>query len=415
MADNRRENRYRSKQTSKEKKIPSEKSLAESKDGSARSTQSSGHQKSGVIKSIEALQHTMRPVVSIVSPELLHNDFRQFTQIFARNKAALSIVSCEPVGRSRNVLVAGEDCSIAQLNYETGHVMRRWVHAHQNDINKITKPVSSGLFATASRDRVVKVWNFSSDRAVAELEGHTLNVSSVDMHPDGNLLVSGSKDNTVRLWDISRGEELFCGDVKLNVVHFVEFMPEMRCVVQGGEDLAIRLWDVRTRGNQSDLELSKTIQEMDYYPVCCSVVPGQPYSVLVGHNGVNKCGGYVTQWDLRTGRRMCIYNGHSSTVSNIDFASPKMYGEGVFLTSSDDGTMGVWSVAEGGAATEVNLEKTQCFAIPEGRITSFETERNGDTVVTLDDGCLVVFRPDMMNDAVIPSLRFRYVGIMQRH
>lgn len=371
-----------------------------------------GPRTTSVVKNIEALQHTLKPAVSVVSPELRHGEFRQFTSIFGRGRAALAVVSCAAAQRPRHVLAAGEDRSVALLNYETGHVMRRWVHAHQGDINCITTPTSSGHFATGSRDKVVKVWDFTSDGAVAELQGHTLNVMGVDMSPDGKLLVSGSKDNTVRLWDVERAEELFCGDIKLNIVHFVRFMPSMNCVAQGGEDLAVRLWDVRTKGSHSDLHLSKTIEGMDYYPVCCETVPEDPYTLLTGHNGVNGCGSYVTQWDLRTGNRTALYKGHSATVSAVRMVAASVYGKGSFFSSSDDGTLGIWNLEDGAAGGEVQLPVEHRFTLPEGRITTFEAEDNGDTVIALDDGCLVVLRPSIKGGAVIPSLRLRYVGVL---
>ncbi|KAI5690425.1 WD domain [Leishmania braziliensis] len=370
------------------------------------------HETTSVVKNIEALQHMMKPVVSVVTSELRHEDFRQFTSVFARGKAALAVASCAQVQQPRHVLLAGEDRSVALLNYETGHVMRRWVHAHGGDINCITTPTPSGLFATASRDRTVKVWDFTSNGSLAELRGHTMNVTSIDTNPGGNLLVSGSRDNTVRLWDVNRAEELFCGDVKLNLVHFVRFMSSMNCVAQGGEDLVIRLWDVRTQGSHSDLCLSKTIEGMDYYPVCCETIPENPYMLLTGHNGVNSCGSYVAEWDVRTGKRVALYKGHDATVSCVRMVAANIYGKGSFFTSSDDGTIGVWNLEDGKMNREVQLSVEHRFCLPEGHITAFVAEDNGDIIITLDDGCVIALRPVVRGEFVIPSLRLRYVGVL---
>ncbi|GET88239.1 hypothetical protein, conserved [Leishmania tarentolae] len=368
--------------------------------------------KKTVVRRIEALQHTLKPTVSVVLSELLHDEFRQFTSVFARGKAALAVASCAQVQGPRHILAAGEDRSIVVVNYETGHVMQRWVHAHQNDINCLTTPTSTGAFATASRDKTVKVWNVNSDSSLAELRGHTLNVTGIDTNPDCSLLVSGSKDNTVRLWDINRAEELFCGDVKLNIVHFVRFMPSMHCVAQGGEDLAVRLWDVRTKGTHSDLHLSRTIEGMDYYPVCCETIPENPYMLLTGHNGVNRCGSYVAQWDVRTGKRIALYKGHDATVSGVRMVAAGVYGNGSFFTSSHDGTFGVWNLEDGESSGEVQLSVEHRFCFQEGQVTSFEAEDNGDIVIALESGCLVVLRPAVKDDSVVPSLRLRYIGVL---
>ncbi|KAG5505647.1 hypothetical protein JKF63_04982 [Porcisia hertigi] len=366
-----------------------------------------------VVNKIEALQHTLKPIVSVVNPALRHQEFRQFTSVFAPGRAVLALASCARFQGPQHILAAGEDRCVALLNYETGHVMRRWVHAHENDINCITTPSSSGRFATASRDKTVKVWDFNSDGPLACLRGHTLNVTCVDTTADYNLLVSGSKDNTVRLWNVERAEEIFCGDIKLNIVRFVRFMPLMNCVAQGSEDLAVRLWDVRTKGSHSDLHLSKTIEGMGYYPVCCETVPDDPHMLLTGHCGVNGCGSYVTQWDVRTGKCMALYRGHSFTVSSVRMVAASVYGKGSFFTSSYDGTFGIWNLEDGEANREVDLSAEHQFHLPEGRVTTFEAEDNGDTVIALDSGCLVVLRPAIRDDSVIPSLRLRYVGVLK--
>jgi WD40 repeat protein len=379
----------------------------------AEDAASAGLHDTVVMSNIEALQHTLKPTVSVIPTALRHSEFRQFTSIFAQNKAALAVASCSRAKQPLHVLAAGEDRCIALLNYETGHVMRRWVHAHHDDINCITTPTTSGHFATASRDKMVRVWDFTSESWVAQLEGHTLNVTSADMSADASLIVSGSKDNTVRLWDVARAEELYCGDVKLNVVHFVKFMPSVQCVAQGGEDLAVRLWDVRTQNSHCDLQLSKTIEGMDYYPVCCETVPDNTNILLTGHNGVNGCGSYVAEWDIRTGKRLATYEGHKATVSNVKMVAPRVYGDGTFFSASDDGTFGVWNREDGERTGEVHLAVEHQFRFPEGRITCFDAEENGDTVVSTDDGCLVVLRPVAKDGAVVPSFRLRYVGALK--
>lgn len=426
VVENRKGESYNEEPPKRDKKTPrskSEKSTASPKATSrSLSPPPAQQQKNGedatpqqivVVNTIEALQHTLKPTVSVIATALRHDEFRQFTSIFAPNKAALAVASCTRAKRPLHVLAAGEDRSVALLNYETGHVMRRWMHAHQDDVNCITTPTSNGFFATASRDKVVKVWDFISDGSVTELQGHTLNVTSADMSPDGALIVSGSKDNTVRLWDVEKSEELYCGDLKLNVVHFVKFMPSMQCVAQGGEDLAVRLWDIRTQNSHRDLQLAKTIEGMDYYPVCCETVPDNANLLLTGHNGVNECGSYVAEWDIRTGKRLATYQGHKATVSNVKMVTPRVYGAGSFFTASDDGTFGVWNRDDGEHKGEVNLAVEHQFRFPEGRVTCFTAEENGDTVIALDDGCLVVLRPVSKDGAVVPSFRLRYVGVLK--
>jgi len=57
------------------------------------------------------------------------------------------------------------------------------------------------LVASASFDITVRLWDTSTGKQYAVLEGHTRDVNSAVFSPDGKLVASASRDATVRLWD----------------------------------------------------------------------------------------------------------------------------------------------------------------------------------------------------------------------
>lgn len=366
-----------------------------------------------VVTKIEALLHTMRPTVSVVSGTDLHPEFRQFTSIFAPGNAALSVVSCQDAGLTQQVLMTGEDRSIAQFNYETGHVMRRWVCAHSKAIRRLTRPTASGLFASCGRDCAVKVWNLNRDLPIATLLGHTLDVTSVDVDTTGSFVISGGDDNTVRLWDIAHAGEIYCAKMKQNAVTFVRELPKLNLIAQGGDDLAVRLWDVRMPPNTPAMTLAKEMTETDYVPLCCDYSPSVYSRLLTGHSGAHEEGGYVQEWDLRMGCRVHVYKGHESSVVSLCVSTSALYGDTTFFTASSDGTIGLWSMElDTSRAVVVTLPVGHQFRVPEGVMTCCECEANGDIVATLRSGAVVVFRPQREGSTIVPARRFRYVGPM---
>jgi WD40 repeat protein len=64
------------------------------------------------------------------------------------------------------------------------------------------------IVATASEDRLVKLWDIKTGKLLRNLAGHEDSVSSVAFAPDGKTLATGSADQTIRLWDAATGLEI---------------------------------------------------------------------------------------------------------------------------------------------------------------------------------------------------------------
>ncbi|KAK5164090.1 U3 small nucleolar RNA-associated protein 13 [Saxophila tyrrhenica] len=93
--------------------------------------------------------------------------------------------------------------------------------AHDKDINAIETSYSSSthLFASASQDRTVKIWDAETGEAIGVLRGHKRGVWSVAFSPPNTpalttnesggassakgMVVTGSGDKTVRIWSLS--------------------------------------------------------------------------------------------------------------------------------------------------------------------------------------------------------------------
>jgi WD40 repeat protein len=112
-------------------------------------------------------------------------------------------------------------------------------------------------FATAGRDRLVRVYDEATKRLVQSLQsgdlketaGHSNRIFSLKFHPlEPNILLSGGWDNTVQIWDTRMGHSVrslwncyLCGDA-------VDFSQDGSSILTGSWRTAdaLQLWDFAT-------------------------------------------------------------------------------------------------------------------------------------------------------------------------
>jgi WD40 repeat protein len=102
---------------------------------------------------------------------------------------------------------------------------------------------TDGTFVvTRHWDGIARVWRTDTGEQIAELKGHTDELTTVAISPDGRLIATGSFDDTARLWRPETGElvaELTGHEL---AVSSVAFSPDGKYVVTGSLDRTARVW-----------------------------------------------------------------------------------------------------------------------------------------------------------------------------
>jgi WD40 repeat protein len=60
------------------------------------------------------------------------------------------------------------------------------------------------MFASASKDGSIRLWDTFEDRPYGRWSAHRHGVDCVAFHPEGRILVTGGRDALVRLWNVSQ-------------------------------------------------------------------------------------------------------------------------------------------------------------------------------------------------------------------
>lgn len=100
------------------------------------------------------------------------------------------------------------------------------------------------LLATASSDKIIRLWQTQGWDYLRALSGHTGDINALAFSPDGRRLASGAADLTVRLWDVGTGQPLSVLTGHTDRVKAVAFSPDGSLLASGATDNAVRVWDL---------------------------------------------------------------------------------------------------------------------------------------------------------------------------
>ena len=246
---------------------------------------------------------------------------------------------------------------------------------------------------TASNDRTAKLWETRTGREVQTFKGHSSGVTSVSISADAKFIVTGSSDGSAKLWDTVTGREVkafgssdaykgsMSFDSYLDSVNGVSLSPDGKYVVTGTNN-GMKLWDVRTgrilrslsgsmilsvsfspdsryvltAGDQSTARLLdvSTGKEVRIFTSPYNPKPGSKpesdsgyiYAAIFSPDGkyvVTSGYGAAVMWDVRTGREIRTFQGHSDMIRSVVFSLDGRY----LATGSGDKTVKVWEVATG--------------------------------------------------------------------
>ncbi|MFL5589781.1 MAG: NB-ARC domain-containing protein [Ktedonobacteraceae bacterium] len=185
--------------------------------------------------------------------------------------------------------------------------------------------------ASASWDRMVRLWDVESGRCLYTLEGHTERVHTLAWSPDGRTVASTGFDATIWLWDAEPGSARALLQGHNAPVYSLAFTPNSHRLLSGSEDGTLRVWDV-ARG--------QCVRILEGYAVRLFDVAWSPDSTRIASAGSDRL---VTVWEVTNGTLPRVLRGHRLTVEGVGW-SP----DGRTLASCGwDNAIRLWNPATG--------------------------------------------------------------------
>jgi len=229
------------------------------------------------------------------------------------------------------------------------------------------------------------------------LQGHSLVVTSVAVHPVFTVAVSGSEDGTIKAWDHESGEYMKTMKGHTNTVNSVAFSPTGTYLVSCSTDLSIKLWDFSTyvclrtlRGHDHTISSARFLPKLDIPPSTSpdsGSVTGVEASVAGANHVVSASrDATVKLWDIETGFCDHTFTDHSDWVRVL---AVRQSDGGCWASAGNDQTIFVYDGTKNLAAElrgHTHVVESLAFVIEEplrsGGRERKEAEANRDLLVS---------------------------------
>ncbi|EXK24214.1 hypothetical protein FOMG_19048 [Fusarium oxysporum f. sp. melonis 26406] len=139
--------------------------------------------------------------------------------------------------------------------------------------------------ASASLDKIVRIWNAEMGECERVLEGHSHWVNSVVFSHDSTKLASASYDATVRIWNAETGE---CDRVLKghgDEVNSVMFSHDSKKVASASRDRTVRTWNAETGECEDVFSLDKYARVRSFTPDERGIATDRGFFPLTGGSG----------------------------------------------------------------------------------------------------------------------------------
>jgi WD40 repeat protein len=211
------------------------------------------------------------------------------------------------------------------------------LRGHTNEVLSLAITPDGKTLVSGSLDRTIKLWDLTTLKERATLRGHAGSVIGMALAADGTTLASLSRDGIIKVWDLTTGRERLTLDGPAFGEGSLAISPDGKTLAAGRWGETVKLWDLAGGRERATLKTGR---------VRCVTFTGD--GSLLGVGGSELPGGNFVAtlrlWDVPGGQERLRLKGHGGGIRFL-ISSPD--GRTLASTTLDDATVKLWEVLTG--------------------------------------------------------------------
>ncbi len=149
--------------------------------------------------------------------------------------------------KTHTIYIGASDNAIYLVNVEDLKVEKIIPQAHQNSVFSLVILPNDTLLS-GGRDAHLKAWSVTNMKVAQDFAAHMFTINSIVHLPELHLFATASRDKSIRIWDDTTYELFKSIDVQkdghFNSVNNLLWLPTESTLVSASDDRTIRMWKI---------------------------------------------------------------------------------------------------------------------------------------------------------------------------
>jgi WD40 repeat protein len=228
----------------------------------------------------------------------------------------------------------------------------RTMKGHSDDVNSVAVSPDGRYAVSGSRDKTLRMWNLQTGQCV-HTKSRSDHISALVVTPDGRYVLTGEVSGNLSILDLETDK--WVRDLKDHrlTVKSVAITPDGRHVVSGSDDATLRVWELETGQCVHTMEGHKT------YISAVAITPDGRHVVSGSWDDT------LRMWELETGICVRTMKEHTDPVNSVVISPDGRYA----VSGSRDKSLRMWELETGKCVHNLKTQHRigSIVILPDGR------------------------------------------------